>query len=122
MQVKGRDLVSGLPRTIAISSEEVREALAQPVGVLVERVRGVLERTPPELAADIAERGVTLTGGGALLRGLDRLLEAQIDVPVHLAEDPLSCVAVGTGLYFDLVKKLPLSMVEPAEPIAQHAR
>jgi len=114
MMVKGRDVVTGLPKTVEISSEEVREALAEPVATLVERVRAVLERTPPELSADIIERGVTLTGGGALLRGLDRLIEVQTDVPVHTAEDPLTCVAVGTGLYPDLAKKLPASLLTTA--------
>jgi rod shape-determining protein MreB len=114
MVVKGRDLVTGLPKTIEISSEEVREALAEPVASLVERVRTVLERTPPELSADIIEKGITLTGGGALLRGLDRLIEAQTDVPVHIAEDPLTCVAIGTGQYLDLAKKLPASLLTPA--------
>jgi len=112
--VKGRDIVAGLPKTIEISSEEVREALAEPVATLVERVRSVLERTPPELAADIIESGITLTGGGALLRGLDRLIEAQTDVPVHLAEDPLTCVAVGTGLYLDLLPTLPAGLLATA--------
>jgi len=114
MVVKGRDLVTGLPKTIEISSEEVREALAEPVASLVERVRNVLERTPPELSADIIEQGITLTGGGALLRGLDRLIEAQTDVSVHIAEDPLTCVAIGTGLYLDLAAKLPASLLTPA--------
>jgi rod shape-determining protein MreB len=112
--VKGRDVVTGLPKTIEISSEEVREALSEPVAALVERVRAVLEHTPPELAADIIDKGITLTGGGALLRGIDRLIEAQTDVPVHAAEDPLTCVAVGTGLYLDLVDKLPASLLTPA--------
>jgi len=114
MTVKGRDVVAGLPKTIEISSEEVREALAEPVATLVERIRSILERTPPELAADIIERGITLTGGGALLRGLDRLIEAQTEVPVRLAEDPLTCVAVGTGLYLDLVKSLPAGLLATA--------
>jgi len=114
MTVKGRDVITGLPKTIEISSEEVREALAEPVATLVERIRSILERTPPELAADIIERGITLTGGGALLRGLDRLVEAQTEVPVHLAEDPLTCVAVGTGLYLDLVKSLPAGVLTTA--------
>ena len=112
--VKGRDVIAGLPKTIEISSEEVREALSEPVATLVERVRSVLEHTPPELAADIIERGITLTGGGALLRGLDRLIEAQTDVPVHLAEDPLTCVAVGTGLYLDLLPTLPAGLLATA--------
>jgi len=114
MTVKGRDVVAGLPKTIEISSEEVREALAEPVATLVERIRSILERTPPELAADIIERGITLSGGGALLRGLDRLIEAQTEVPVRLAEDPLTCVAVGTGLYLDLVKTLPAGLLATA--------
>lgn len=114
MTVKGRDVVTGLPKTVEISSEEVREALSEPVAALVERVRAVLERTPPELAADIIEKGILLTGGGSLLKGLDRLIEAQTDVTVKVAEDPLSCVAVGTGLYLELSKKLPTSLLTRA--------
>ena len=97
LSVKGRDLVAGLPKTIEITSGEIREALAEPVAQIVEKVKRVLEKTPPELAADIIERGVVLTGGGALLRGLDRLLSAATGIPVYVAEDPLSCVAIGTG-------------------------
>jgi rod shape-determining protein MreB len=97
MEVRGRDLVAGLPRTVHVSSDEVREALSEPVTQIVERVKAVLEQTPPELSADIIERGIWLTGGGALLRGLDKLLSAATDIPVYVAEDPLSCVAIGTG-------------------------
>jgi rod shape-determining protein MreB len=97
MAVKGRDLVAGLPKTVEVSSIEIREALAEPVTAIVEKVKRVLEQTPPELAADIIERGIVLTGGGALLRGLDRLLSAATSIPVYVAEDPLSCVAIGTG-------------------------
>ena len=97
MEVRGRDLVAGLPRTIQVTSEEIREALSEPVTHIVERAKSVLEQTPPELSADIIERGIWLTGGGALLRGLDKLVNAATDIPVHVAEDPLSCVAVGTG-------------------------
>jgi rod shape-determining protein MreB len=97
MDVRGRDLVAGLPRTIRVSSGEIREALSEPITQIVERVKSVLEQTPPELAADIIERGIWLTGGGALLRGLDRLLSAATEIPVYVAEDPLSCVAIGTG-------------------------
>jgi rod shape-determining protein MreB len=97
MDVRGRDLVAGLPRTVEVTSEEIREALSEPVTQIVERVKSVLEQTPPELSADIIERGIWLTGGGALLRGLDRLLSAATDIPVYVAEDPLSCVAIGTG-------------------------
>lgn len=97
MEVRGRDLVAGLPRTITVSSEEIREALTEPVTQIVEKVKSVLEQTPPELSADIIERGIWLTGGGALLRGLDKLLTAATDIPVYVADDPLSCVAIGTG-------------------------
>ncbi len=97
MDVRGRDLVAGLPRTVQATSEEIRQALSEPVTQIVERVRSVLEETPPELSADIIERGVWLTGGGALLRGFDKLLSAATDIPVYVADDPLSCVALGTG-------------------------
>ncbi len=97
MEVRGRDLVEGLPRTVVIHSEEIRESLTEPVNQIVEKVRSVLEETPPELASDIIERGVVLTGGGALLRGFDKLLQHATGIPVYIAEDPLSCVAIGTG-------------------------
>jgi rod shape-determining protein MreB len=97
LAVRGRDLVAGLPKTIEISSVEIREALQEPVLAVVEKVKRVLEQTPPELSSDIIERGIVLTGGGALLRGLDRLLCAATGIPVYVAEDPLSCVAIGTG-------------------------
>ncbi len=97
MAVRGRDLVAGMPKTIEVSSEEVRESLAEPVLAVVEKVKRVLEQTPPELASDIIERGIVLTGGGALLRGLDRLLSVATEIPVYVADDPLSCVAIGTG-------------------------
>ncbi|MCW3099748.1 MAG: mbl [Chthonomonadaceae bacterium] len=97
ISVKGRDMVAGLPKTVQVSSVEIREALSEPVTAIVEKVKRVLEQTPPELAADIIERGIVLTGGGALLRGLDKLLTAATGIPVYVAEDPLSCVAIGTG-------------------------
>ena len=97
MEVKGRDLVAGLPKTITITSQEVREALMEPISTIVDSVRITLERCPPELSADIVDRGVVLAGGGALLRGLDRLLAEETGLPVHVAEDPLSAVAEGTG-------------------------
>lgn len=97
LPVKGRDMVAGLPKTIEVTSNEIREALAEPVTQIVEKVKRVLEQTPPELASDIIERGIILTGGGALLRGLDRLLSAATGIPIYVAEDPLSCVAIGTG-------------------------
>ena len=97
MEIRGRDLINGLPKTVKITSEEVREALAEPIGAIVEAVKSVLEKTPPELAADIIDRGIILTGGGALMRGLDKLLSDVTGVPAIVADDPLSCVAIGTG-------------------------
>ena len=97
MDVKGRDLVAGLPKTITITSQEIREAMADPLSAIVDAVRTTLERCPPELAADLVDRGIVLAGGGALLKGLDRLLREETGLPVHIAEDPLSAVAEGTG-------------------------
>jgi len=97
MEVKGRDLVSGLPKTITITSQEVREAMAEPLATIVDAVRTTLERCPPELAADLVDRGLVLAGGGALLRGLDKRLREETGLPVHVAEDPLSAVGEGTG-------------------------
>ena len=96
-QIKGRDLVAAIPRTITVSSVEIREALAEPLNAITDAVMLSLERTPPEVAADILDRGITLTGGGALLRGLDRRLRDETNLPVHVAEDPLTCVVRGTG-------------------------
>src|SRR6185369_15457834 len=106
MDVRGRDLVAGLPRTVQVTSEEIREALAEPVTQIVERVKSVLEQTPPELSADIIERGIWLTGGGALLRNLDKLLSVATDIPVYVAEDPLSCVAIGTGRALEEIRAI----------------
>jgi len=97
MEIRGRDLINGLPKTISINSEEVREALEEPLTAIVDAVKAVLERTPPELAADIIDRGIVMTGGGALLRGLDHLFAKATGIPVRLADDPVSCVAEGTG-------------------------
>lgn len=95
--VRGLNLINGLPRTVTISRGEVREALAEPLSAIVEAIKRTLERTPPELAADIYNRGIVLSGGGALLQGLDELISNETEVPVFIAEDPLSCVAIGTG-------------------------
>ncbi|MGQ9581631.1 MAG: rod shape-determining protein [Armatimonadota bacterium] len=97
MEVRGRDLISGLPRSVTITSEEIREAIREPVTQIVEAVKRTLEATPPELAADIMERGIVLAGGGALLRGIDKLINVETNMPVHIASDPLSCVAIGTA-------------------------
>ncbi len=101
LEVRGRDMVAGLPKTVEVTSEEIRAALSEPVSTVVDRVKSVLEITPPELASDIIERGVMLTGGGALLRGLDKLLAIETNIPIHVAEDALSCVALGTGRALD---------------------
>jgi rod shape-determining protein MreB len=90
-------LVTGLPKSVTLRSEEIREAIAEPVNQIVEVVKLTLEQTPPELAADIMDRGIVLCGGGGLLRGLDRRLHQETGIPVHLAEDPLTCVALGAG-------------------------
>ena len=97
VDVRGRDLVSGLPRTVRMTSSEIREAMAEPVQQVVDAVKHTLERTPPELAADIVDRGIILAGGGALLRGMDRLLAEETGMPVSLADDPLAAVVMGTG-------------------------
>ncbi len=101
MEVKGRNLLDGLPKNITVSSEEIREALADPVGAIVDAIRSTLENTPPELSADIIDNGIMLTGGGALLRGLDVLINRETGMPVHIAEDPLDCVVNGTGKCLD---------------------
>ena len=98
MEVKGRDLVVGLPKTLTVTSEEIREALQEPVSTIVDSVRVTLERCPPELSADLVDRGIVMAGGGALLRGLDKLIAEQTGLPVHVADDPLSAVAEGTGV------------------------
>jgi rod shape-determining protein MreB len=97
MEIKGRDLIAGVPKTMKLSSVQVREALTEPVDAIVEAVRQSLERTPPELSSDILDRGIILTGGGALLRGLDKRLRQETNLPVNVADDPLTCVVRGTG-------------------------
>ncbi len=96
-EVRGRDMISGLPKTVVLSSEQVREALAETVAQIVEAVKVTLDRTPPELASDIMDRGIVLAGGGSLLNGLDDRLRMETEVPIHIAESPLTCVAVGSG-------------------------
>ena len=97
-EVKGRDLVAGLPKTLTITSEEIREALQEPVSSIIDAIRVTLERCPPELASDLVDRGMILAGGGALLTGIDKLIAEQTGLPVHLADDPLTAVAEGTGV------------------------
>ena len=95
--IRGRDLISGLPRTIPLTTEQVREALSEPVSAIVDAVKTTLDRTPPELAADIMEQGIMLTGGGALLAGLDRRLSHETGMPINIARDPLFSVVIGSG-------------------------
>ncbi len=103
MDVRGRNLVTGLPKTVSVNSEETEEALRESTLQIVEAVHSVLEKTPPELAADVADRGIVLTGGGAMLRGLEELIEAHTGINTMTAEDPMTCVAVGTGKYVEFL-------------------
>lgn len=112
MEVKGRDLVSGIPKTLEISSDEIREAMSETINTIIEAVRITLERTPPELAADIVDKGIVLAGGGAYLKNLDILLREETGLPVVAAEDPLSCVVLGSGAILDqldLLKQVAVS-------------
>src|SRR5687767_11375841 len=105
MDVKGRDLVSGIPKTVRVHSEEIRECIQEPIQAIVEAVRRALEITPPELASDIVDRGIVMTGGGALIRGLDTLLARETNLPIHVDADPLTCVVRGAGRILDDVAK-----------------
>ncbi len=106
MEVKGRDLVSGIPKTIVISEEEIRDALDEPISQIVEGVKVALENTPPELSADIVDKGIVMAGGGALLRGLDILLREETSLPITIADDPLSTIVLGTGLALNEIELL----------------
>jgi rod shape-determining protein MreB len=106
MQIKGRDLISGLPKIVDITENEVREALREPVSAIIEAIKTTLEKTPPELAADIMDKGIMLAGGGAMLKGLDKLINHETHMPVHIAENPLDCVALGAGKALDNVDKV----------------
>lgn len=101
MEVRGRNLISGLPKTMEVTSDEMLEALAEPISAIADAVHAVLERTPPELSADISDRGIVMTGGGSLLNGLDKLISKRTNIPVYIAEDAVSCVAIGTGKSLD---------------------
>jgi len=106
MEIRGRDMVTGLPRTITVNSKEIEEALRESVDVIVQAAKNVLEKTPPELSADIIDRGVILTGGGALLHGIDQLLAEELKVPVLIAENPMDAVATGTGIMLENIDKI----------------
>ncbi len=112
IEVKGRDLVSGIPKILAIDSEEVRSAISEQIDAIIETVKIALEQTPPELAADIVDRGIVLTGGGALLKNLDKLLMEESHLPITVAEDPLSTVAIGCGMILDTIEILKQVMIE----------
>jgi len=104
--VKGRDLITGLPKEISISQRQIAEALAEPVAQIIDTIKRALEQTPPELSADIAERGIMLTGGGSLLGDLDKVLRRATSLPISIAEDPLLCVVMGTGMALEQKSKL----------------
>ncbi len=106
MEIKGRNLLNGLPENIIVTSAEIREALAEPLSHVIEAIKVTLEKTPPELAADIIDQGITLAGGGALIRGLDKLINKETGMPVYVAETPLDCVADGTGKVLEDIEKL----------------
>ena len=111
MDIKGRDQVAGLPRTIKVTSDEVTEAIAEPLASVVGVVKGVLEKTPPELASDIIDRGMVVVGGGALLRSIDRLLTQETGVPCYIAENPMACVALGAGRAIEIYDAIRRSMI-----------
>ena len=106
MEVKGRDLVAGLPKMVTVTSEEIREAMSEPIAQILEAVRITLERTPPELSSDLIEKGIVLAGGGSLLRGIDKLISEETGLPAHLSEDPMTAVALGTGKVLSEIKYL----------------
>ena len=106
MNIRGRDLISGLPKTIEITSKEIYEAMREPIYNILEAIKSTLEKTPPELAADIMEQGIMLSGGGALLDGIDLLIKSETGMPVHIAENPLDCVAIGTGKALESIEIL----------------
>ncbi len=116
IEIKGRDLLNGLPKTVSIGSDEIRECLQEPINAVVDVVKITLEETPPELAADIMERGIMLAGGGSLLRGLDKLLSKETGLPILVADDPLTCVALGTGKALDEMDRL-RSVIQTTENI-----
>lgn len=113
MEIRGRDLITGLPKTLTITSSEIVGALKEPIGAIIDAIKLTLEKTPPELAADIMDRGIMLTGGGALLTGLDRLIKEETGMPVMIAQNPLDCVAIGAGKVLDEIESLKKVLISP---------
>lgn len=113
MNIRGRDLITGLPKNLEITSSEINEALKEPVNAIIDSIKYTLEKTPPELASDIMDRGIMLTGGGALLHGLDKLIHQETGMPVSIAERPLDCVALGTGKVLDEIETLKKVLISP---------
>ena len=116
MDIRGRDLISGLPKTATITSDEILKAISDPIHEIVDTIRQTLESTPPELAADVMDTGITLTGGGALLEGLDRLIAEETGMPVTVAKDPLNCVVNGTGIVLENIDRLKTVLISPRKP------
>jgi rod shape-determining protein MreB len=116
-EVRGRDLVTGLPKTIRVSAVEIHQALSETVTTILEAIKATLERTPPELASDIMDRGIIMAGGGALLQGLDQLVSEETGMPVSLAEQPLSAVAQGTGKVLDNISVLRRVLLQPRKVV-----
>lgn len=106
LDIKGRDLITGLPKIITITAEEIREALSEPINSIIDAIKSTLEKTPPELASDIMDKGIMLTGGGAYLHGLDKLINRETHMPIHIAENPLDCVAIGAGRSLEQLDKM----------------
>ena len=115
MDVRGRDLISGLPKTITITSVEVREALSEPIQAIVDGSKITLENTPPELAADLIDRGIVMAGGGSLLRGIDKRIAEETGLPVHIADDPLTAVVLGTGQTLNMPARLRRRIIVPTK-------
>jgi rod shape-determining protein MreB len=113
LNVRGRDLITGLPKNISISSTEIAEALKEPVNAIIDSIKYTLEKTPPELASDIMDRGIMLTGGGAKLSGLDKLIKEETGMPGNIAENPLDCVAIGAGKVLDEIETLKRVLISP---------
>jgi len=116
MEVRGRDLVTGLPKMVTVTSEEIREALAEPTRAIIESARLTLEKTPPELSSDLIDRGIVLAGGGSLLRGIDKLIAEETGLPVHIADNPVTAVALGVGKGLDNIRYLRTRIAVSTKP------